>query len=168
MLPVNDLQSIGSFLSVDSIYSRPTSTFSVIGKLSIFVMSWCSIPGCNYSRKSKDSKRAIFRIFRPALGKKSVEARKHYETLSNFLLQLRDFQKGDKIKELLHKETACICESHFNDDDMIVNKAKKQLKLGAIPSRNLPRNVKEIKVCKQICALLNRFTSVIFFFILFY
>ena len=117
-------------------------------------MSWCSIPGCNYSRKTKNSgtsvKRAIFKVLRPDLGKKSDKERDHYQNLTSFLLQVRDYQKGDKIKGLLHKETACICERHFNDNDIVVRGSKKQLKIGAIPSQTLPKKVKEIKVCKLV------------------
>ena len=52
------------------------------------------------------------------------------------------------MKELLPKETVCICERQFNDDDIVVRGSKKQFGIGAVPSENLPKKVKEIEVCK--------------------
>ena len=112
----------------------------------LVLVMYCSIPGCNYSRKDKDSNRGIFKVLRPDLGKKSAEEKEHYENLQKFLLQIRDFQKGDRIKVLLHKETACICENHFTADCIISVNTKKKLKLGSMPSLNLPKPVKEVKV----------------------
>ena len=124
------------------------STYIVLPSLSsyfvLIAMSYCSIPGCNSSNKSKN-KHTLFKICRPELGKKTEEQRKHYQQLTNFLLKLRN-TKGDNILQLLHKETATICERHFKETDIITSTSKKQLKLGSIPFLDLPKAKREIKV----------------------
>lgn len=67
--------------------------------------SHCAIPLCFYSHNTKNgTKRSLFSIKRPELGKKTMEERKHYQQLTKFILSMRDAAKGDKIKEMLHKE----------------------------------------------------------------
>ena len=70
----------------------------------------CSVPGCNYSKRKRSStgtgseKRSLFAIHRPDLAKTN-EGEKHRLTLTKFILSMRDFSKGDCIKDMLKKET---------------------------------------------------------------
>ena len=69
-------------------------------------MSNCCIPGCFYSRKTKSTgikKRSLFTIRNPGFARNAKE-REHRTALTNVILSLRDSSKGDRIKELLHKE----------------------------------------------------------------
>ena len=109
-------------------------------------MSHCCIPGCSYQYKAKDAKWSMFKILRPDLGRKTEEEKAHYENLTKFILSLRDCLKGDKIKEMLHKEVASICEQHFENDAIVPTNSRKKLKLGVLPTKCLPKKVKEIKV----------------------
>ena len=90
----------------------------------------------------------MFKILRPDLGRKTEEEKAHYENLTKFILSLRDCLKGDKIKEMLHKEVpvASICEQHFENDAIVPTNSRKKLKLGVLPTKCLPKKVKEIKV----------------------
>ncbi|XP_078495193.1 uncharacterized protein LOC144750005 [Ciona intestinalis] len=104
--------------------------------------SHCSVPGCCYSRSRskllKESCRALFCIRRPELAKDNAE-RCHRETLTNFILSMRDVKGGDVINEMLKKESAAICENHFLESDIIVKGVRKQLKIGAKPRKNLQK-----------------------------
>jgi len=68
----------------------------------------CAIPGCIWSyqyAKTKDvACKTIFTVRRPDLAK-SDDERKHREQLTNFLLSVRNSNKGDIIKKMLHKES---------------------------------------------------------------
>nr|XP_026695342.1 uncharacterized protein LOC104265701 isoform X2 [Ciona intestinalis] len=102
-------------------------------------MSNCCIPNCFYSYSKKNAKRSLFTIRRPDLARSSDE-KDHRERLTNFILGLRDFQRGDRIKEILKKEKACICEAHFKPEDIVsYYHSRKELKCGAFPSENLPK-----------------------------
>ena len=64
----------------------------------------CIIPGCTwYFNKSAGEKRSMFSILKPELAK-TQEVREHREKLKKILLSLRDSGRGDKIKEMLHKQ----------------------------------------------------------------
>ena len=47
---------------------------------------------------------------------------------------------------MLHKEVASICEQHFENDAIVQTNSRKKLKLGVLPTKCLPKKVKEIKV----------------------
>ncbi|XP_077968584.1 uncharacterized protein LOC120330757 [Styela clava] len=100
----------------------------------------CSVPGCSWSRQ-KVEKRSLFCIRRPDLAR-NEEEREHRIALTRFMLSMRDASRGDNIKEMLHKESASICEAHFHEGDIIRNGKSVALKLGARPSLQLPKAVK--------------------------
>ena len=108
----------------------------------------CSVPGCNYFSQSKEDPKALFFVHRPDLGNKTEEEIEHYRNLTNFLLEMRNFDGGqNRIEDLLHDESACICEKHFDRDDIIEeDKLKKRLKFGSYPKYNLPTKEKVPKV----------------------
>ena len=66
----------------------------------------CCIPGCSYTRKTKGiRKRLLFTIRNPGFARNNKEKDHRDKTASTaFILSLRDSFKGDRIKELLHKE----------------------------------------------------------------
>nr|XP_039249133.1 uncharacterized protein LOC120326815 [Styela clava] len=98
-------------------------------------MTICGIPGCNYVRKTGG--RSMFRIRRPDLARTPGE-RKHRQRLTNVMLSIRDFTKGDNIKDLIHKEACCICDNHFAKEDILDYGMKMSLRLGAMPTKNMP------------------------------
>ncbi|XP_078487074.1 uncharacterized protein LOC144745144 [Ciona intestinalis] len=79
----------------------------------------CAVPNCNWSSKKakQGNTRTLFTVYRPEFAKTNDE-KEHREQLTNFLLSVRDAGKGDCIKEMLHKETAAICEAHFDQSDL--------------------------------------------------
>ncbi|XP_078485162.1 uncharacterized protein LOC144744398 [Ciona intestinalis] len=96
-------------------------------------MSHFCIPGCTYVYKNAVIKRYLFKILCPEFAK-SGEERNHRESLVQSILSIRDPTKGDKIKDMLHREMASICEAHFTEKDFTVHSKSKTLKLGSIPT----------------------------------
>lgn len=79
----------------------------------------CAIPGCNWSRlkgKRTGEDRVLFTVYRPDLAK-SKEEKMDRERLTNFLSSMRDAARGDRIKEMLHKETLA---KHLNSKFRLV------------------------------------------------
>ena len=118
-------------------------------------MTHCCIPGCtSHSRKHLTQKISYFAVLRSDLGKKSKKEKVYWEKLKSLVLQMRkscftnwtDFYKEDRINEMLHKQTAFICEKHFDNDDLKVRKSCKTLKVGAMPTKNLPKKKKIVEV----------------------
>lgn len=70
--------------------------------------SHCAIPGCSWSQKTAKKNglepRSLFSIRRPDLARTDAE-REHRQKLTNLILSMRDYSKGDIIKSMLHKES---------------------------------------------------------------
>nr|XP_018672076.2 uncharacterized protein LOC101242335 isoform X3 [Ciona intestinalis] len=116
----------------------------------------CCMPLCTYNfqfakRQSKVKKKdqdtpfmSLFVISHPKFAK-TPEEKIHRENLRKVVLQYRDPTKGDRIKNMLDRESASICERHFTSDcfEMSGPTNKKSLKLGSIPTLNLPHKTLE-------------------------
>nr|XP_002129963.1 uncharacterized protein LOC100184150 [Ciona intestinalis] len=95
----------------------------------------CSVPGCRDHQKLKRNQRSYFHVRRPELARSEKE-KQHRQVLQNFLKSVKN--NNDILRLQFVKETANICDAHFKPEDLIVKGKAKMLKIGAIPSLNVP------------------------------
>lgn len=103
----------------------------------------CCIPACPWGPRieKEGTTRTYFAILRPDLAR-STEEKNHRENLRRVILSLRDpTRSGDSIKHQLHKESASICDIHFNVHDIQLLGRCKRLRIGALPMYYLPKAV---------------------------
>ncbi|XP_078487409.1 uncharacterized protein LOC144745247 [Ciona intestinalis] len=125
----------------------------------------CAVPGCtwNYNNKTNGDRISLFSVLRPEFGK-SPEEVQHRQTLTNFILSMRDGSL-DNIKHLLHKEAVGICARHFKEEDIEWKGSRNKLKPGAVPCKNLPKECSfsrlAVKSSRTEKALTRKFTPLI-------
>ncbi|XP_078483903.1 uncharacterized protein LOC100184150 isoform X2 [Ciona intestinalis] len=95
----------------------------------------CSVPGCRDHQKLKRNQRSYFYVKRPELAHSEKE-RQHRQVLQDFMKSVKN--NNDILRLQFVKESANICDAHFKPEDLIVKGNGKMLKIGAIPSLNVP------------------------------